>query len=83
MPKIHHQNAKSAIRAKFGEKKFFRKKFIGSDTPAAKPPQGGGYGTDLQSITIVRQLHYIPFVNKKKFFSTRIEFQNLYKSKIS
>ena len=34
--KTHIQTEKSDIREKFG-KKIFRKKFIGSDTPAAKP----------------------------------------------
>jgi hypothetical protein len=76
-----HPKRKISHPSKIWRKKIFRKKFIGSDTPAAKPPQGG-YGIDLQVVTLVQQPGRTPFVNKNKFFSTTIEFRNLY-NKIS
>jgi hypothetical protein len=72
-------NRKISHTGKIWGKKFSEKKFIGSDTPTAKPPQRGGDGTDLQVITHVYLPRFSMFVNKNKFFSTRIEFQNIYK----
>lgn len=43
----------------------------------------GGYAVDLQVVTNVYLPRFSTFVNKKEFFSTKIEFINLYKSKIS
>lgn len=42
----------------------------------------GGYAIDLQVVTDIYPPRFSTFVNKNKFFSTTIEFQNLY-NKIS
>lgn len=61
---------------KIFQKKIYRERHIRSEASTK-----GGYGADFQSITFVQQLQYMPFVNKNKFFSTTIEFRNLYKVK--
>lgn len=64
----------------FGKKNFSEKNLSGATHPQ-RSLYKGGYGTDLQAITLVKQPGRTPFVNKKEFFSTRIEFRNLYKVK--
>jgi len=69
------------------EQNFWEKKFSEKNLSEATHPQRSlykrGYVTDLQAITHVYPPRLSTFVNKKEFFSTKIEFINLYKSKIS
>lgn len=65
-------------RQNLGGKNFSEKNLSG----ATHPPRNlhkRGYGTDLQVITHVYLPRLSTFVNKNKFFSTTIEFRNLYK----
>nr|DAW20462.1 MAG TPA: hypothetical protein [Caudoviricetes sp.] len=61
------------------EKKNFSEKNLSEATHPQRSLYKRGYSTDLQAITFYQSPGYILFVNKKEFFSTRIEFRNLYK----
>lgn len=61
-----------------GEKNFSEKNLSGATHPQ-RSLYKRGYSTDLQVITRVYLLRFSTFVNKNKFFSTTIEFRNLYK----
>ena len=61
------------------ERKNFSEKNLSEATHPQRSLYKRGYGTYLQAITHVYIPRFSTFVNKKEFFSTTIEFRNIYK----
>ena len=76
-----HPKRKISHTGKIWGEKNFQKKIYRERHTHRETSTKGGYGTDLQVITHVYLPRFSTFVNKNKFFSTRIEFLNLYKVK--
>jgi hypothetical protein len=74
-----HPKRKISHPSKIWRKKNFQKKIYRERHTRSEASTKGGYGIDLQAITHVYLPRFSMFVNKKEFFSTTIEFRNLYK----
>nr|DAU31225.1 MAG TPA: hypothetical protein [Caudoviricetes sp.] len=61
------------------EKKNFSEKNLSGATHPHGKLQERGYAVDLQVVICVYPPRFSVFVNNNKFFSTTIEFRNLYK----